>query len=594
MSETKKSQGNDLENIFKEFDLLYHSEDNQKNKRCKVNITGATLSDNELNIGATKLIDRHVFNHTEGKIICLQLECLPSAKEFIKAWDMEHHIYMLNGIEANPNIFQCSISESTFSRNTCFLKIRSSREMFSFVEKQLLLSITAGQRDTFKAPPYEIKIVNMPISSRNFVGVKYGFTSSKDNHEQEHISFMTGAHNIISLSFSCDNLWRHGFKSVADSLEYEIVLTHPQTNDILHHTIGKLEPTEDGNHMVGGTNFNNASKLKEGKYKCVVRFLEVTQFTTELDISTDRIGHITSVVSSSEAQSMTRKAHKGAMDELEALVGLNDVKRCIKTNLNYVRLMKAREKVGLPHGKRILNMTFLGNPGTGKTTVCRLLGSLLKEIGVLSKGHVIETNREALIGQYIGESEKRTKSFIEQAKGGILFIDEAYALVYSNDNDRDFGRKVIDTLMTYLSEPNNDLIVVMAGYTKEMNHLLDSNPGLASRFPISFEFADYSLDELMQIGQLYFDTYHYQITDEARDALRGLMRKAMAIPNFGNGRYVKTLIENQIIPNMADRIASANAFTDIPALSRIECVDIPTENTIRNSKKPTIGFNVSQ
>lgn len=283
-----------------------------------------------------------------------------------------------------------------------------------------------------------------------------------------------------------------------------------------------------------------------------------------------------------------------AMAKLEALIGLDEVKRCIKTNLNYVLLMKAREKAGLPHGERILNMTFMGNPGTGKTTVCRLLGALLKEIGILSKGQVVETNREGLIGQYIGESEKRTKELIDEAKGGILFIDEAYALCTHSDNNRDFGRRVIDTLMPHLSEPNNDLIVVMAGYTEEMTTLLKSNPGLASRFPINFEFPDYTPEELMQIGKQYFATYKYQITAEAEAAIQRLFNSAVNIPNFGNGRYVKTLIENHIIPNMANRIALSNAFDDTDALVRIEVADIPLDNTIKREKRQTIGFNVSQ
>jgi stage V sporulation protein K len=254
-------------------------------------------------------------------------------------------------------------------------------------------------------------------------------------------------------------------------------------------------------------------------------------------------------------------------------------------------LMKAREKMGLPHGERILNMVFMGNPGTGKTMVCRLLGSLLKEIGILSKGHVVEVNRECLIGQYIGESEKRTKSFIEQAKGGILFIDEAYSLVTREDHDRDFGRRVLDTLMTHLSEPSNDLLVVMAGYTNEMKFLMNSNPGLASRFPIRFEFPDYTPEELMQICQLYFDRYHYQITDDAKSALLNILMNVVSIPNYGNGRYVKTLIENQIIPNMANRIASDNAFADPIALIRIEKVDIPLNTSIKEPYRK-IGFNV--
>jgi stage V sporulation protein K len=145
--------------------------------------------------------------------------------------------------------------------------------------------------------------------------------------------------------------------------------------------------------------------------------------------------------------------------------------------------------------------------------------------------------------------------------------------------------------MTHLSEPSNDLLVVMAGYTNEMKFLMNSNPGLASRFPIRFEFPDYTPEELMQICQLYFDRYHYQITDDAKSALLNILMNVVSIPNYGNGRYVKTLIENQIIPNMANRIASDNAFADPIALIRIEKVDIPLNTSIKEPYRK-IGFNV--
>ena len=379
-------------------------------------------------------------------------------------------------------------------------------------------------------------------------------------------------------------------------MEYEIVLTD-ENDTIIHRKIKKFEiftadGQEDRNYITFSALFQDSDQLKKGTYTCTITFMGKKQIEADLVIGgEDEVGRITSKISRSEIKNITKEVMSDAMTQLDSLIGLEDVKRSIKTNSNYMLLMKAREKMGLPHGERILNMVFMGNPGTGKTMVCRLMGSLLKEIGILSKGHVVEVNRECLIGQYIGDSEKRTKSFIEQAKGGILFIDEAYSLVTREDHDRDFGRRVLDTLMTHLSEPSNDLLVVMAGYTNDMKFLMNSNPGLASRFPIRFEFPDYTPEELMQICQLYFDRYHYQITDDAKSALLNILMNVVSIPNYGNGRYVKTLIENQIIPNMANRIASDNAFADPIALIRIEKADIPLNTSIKEPYRK-IGFNV--
>ena len=148
-----------------------------------------------------------------------------------------------------------------------------------------------------------------------------------------------------------------------------------------------------------------------------------------------------------------------------------------------------------------MHMVFTGNPGTGKTTIAKYLGDIYRGIGALSSGHLVETDRSKLVGQYLGETEKNTLNAIERASGGVLFIDEAYNLFVEDQDRRDFGHRVIETLLTYLSLDDSDMIVILAGYTNEMERLLESNPGLKSRFPYIFRFGDYTPDQLMKNGE---------------------------------------------------------------------------------------------
>lgn len=587
-------KNNDLENIYQVYCRTYNKEEN--GKKHVLRISGAMLGEDYLSIDLNRRYSlRHSFATIEGEYLYLQLECEQLGKAFEKAWKAYNNIYVVNEDEIFAEQFDISLVEGG-CKGVYYVKIHSQLGIKSLVGKDLAFVVVAGKQGQFVTPQYNITILNMDDATCHLTGCKYSFASSNDNHITEYISFEYGKHKYISFNGLCDNKWIFVFDRICNALEYEIVLTD-ENDTIIHRKIKKFEiftadGQEDRNYITFSALFQDSDQLKKGTYTCTITFMGKKQIEADLVIGgEDEVGRITSKISRSEIKNITKEVMSDAMTQLDSLIGLEDVKRSIKTNYNYMLLMKAREKMGLPHGERILNMVFMGNPGTGKTMVCRLMGSLLKEIGILSKGHVVEVNRECLIGQYIGESEKRTKSFIEQAKGGILFIDEAYSLVTREDHDRDFGRRVLDTLMTHLSEPSNDLLVVMAGYTNDMKFLMNSNPGLASRFPIRFEFPDYTPEELMQICQLYFDRYHYQITDDAKSALLNILMNVVSIPNYGNGRYVKTLIENQIIPNMANRIASDNAFADPIALIRIEKADIPLYTSIKEPYRK-IGFNV--
>lgn len=275
--------------------------------------------------------------------------------------------------------------------------------------------------------------------------------------------------------------------------------------------------------------------------------------------------------------------------QLDNMVGLEEVKRNVRTNFNYIKFMQARKSMNLGCPQRLYNIICTGAPGTGKTTVCRLLGRLFHECGLLSKGHVVEVSRAQLVGTYIGQTEEKTKEYIQQASGGILFLDEAYSL-FVNDDGRDFGHRVIDVLLPYLSE-GKDMIVVLAGYSEEMSTFMSANPGLQSRFPLKFNFPDYTPAELMEIAERYFQKYNYLLADEARDKIMANFQEAVKIKNFGNGRFVKTFLENTVIPRMSDRLAAAfdTSYT-AQDLMLIVAEDIPEAMKNKLQTKRKIGF----
>lgn len=257
--------------------------------------------------------------------------------------------------------------------------------------------------------------------------------------------------------------------------------------------------------------------------------------------------------------------------------------------------MNMRKNAGRKIPQRLLHMLLIGNPGCGKTTVARLIGRIYKEAGILREGHIVETNRAGLVGQYIGESERRTSEMIKMAAGGILYIDEIYSLVESADgtSSKDFGMKVIDTLMPVLSDSQSDIMVIGAGYPKNVKFFLEANPGLASRFPITLNFDDFSMEELMEIAHNHLTKYDFELSPEADEKLATLIKDSRSIKNHGNARMVITLIENHILPNLCTRL-DKNTNVEINEISLITPEDIPDLATLFpliNKERSSIGFN---
>lgn len=233
------------------------------------------------------------------------------------------------------------------------------------------------------------------------------------------------------------------------------------------------------------------------------------------------------------------------LDELESYIGLVTVKRLIRELQAYVEIQKRRVREKLIAEPLVLHMIFRGNPGTGKTTVARIVGRLLKEMGVLQKGHVIECERADLVGEYIGHTAQKTREQLKKALGGVLFIDEAYSL--ARGGEKDFGKEAIDALVKSMEDNKDNLVLILAGYSDEMEWFLQTNPGLRSRFPIHIDFPDYTLDELIAIGNSMFKSRQYELTLGGSEALRIHLRSLLNThPYAGNARLVRNLVEKTV------------------------------------------------
>lgn len=248
---------------------------------------------------------------------------------------------------------------------------------------------------------------------------------------------------------------------------------------------------------------------------------------------------------------------KSAEEELNELIGLASVKKEVTTFKNYLMVQKAREKQGLPMPPTSYHLVFSGNPGTGKTTIARIMAKIFKEFGILEKGHMVETDRADLVAGYVGQTAIKTDEIVDSALDGVLFVDEAYTLSKSNDND--YGQEAIDTLLKRMEDDRKRLVVIVAGYTNEIREFVQSNPGLSSRFNRYIEFPDYTLDELKEIFNLSLKKYRYQLDKAARTALDEVIASAMESADknhFGNGRFVRNLFE-KVVERQANRLASS-------------------------------------
>ncbi len=270
------------------------------------------------------------------------------------------------------------------------------------------------------------------------------------------------------------------------------------------------------------------------------------------------------------------------LTELEQLVGLKEVKELIKDYIAFLKIQKLRSNFNLKSQSVVMHMVFKGNPGTGKTTVARIIGKIFNALGFLDNGQLIEVERADLVGEYIGHTAQKTKKKIQKAKGGVLFIDEAYSL--ARGGRKDFGKESIDTLVKAMEDYKDNLIIILAGYRDEMNDFLKTNPGLKSRFAIHLDFPDYSIDQLVDIAKLMFKKREYILTKVSKHYIYNVLSSLHSKEgiNKGNARTVRNLVE-RAIRNHARRIVDKNA------ISRQELMTIKNEDLARGFKSDRLS-----
>lgn len=267
-----------------------------------------------------------------------------------------------------------------------------------------------------------------------------------------------------------------------------------------------------------------------------------------------------------------------ALQELDSLIGLEKVKKEVNTLANFAIVQKKRAEKGLKATPVSMHLVFSGNPGTGKTTVARIMGQIYKDLGLLKTGHLVETDRSALVAEYVGQTAAKTNKIIDSALGGVLFIDEAYSLV--SNSKEDFGAEAISTLLKRMEDNRDNLAVILAGYNDKMEEFIASNPGLSSRFSRKIEFEDYCADDLFKIYQIQLDKYDYLITYEAAEEVKEIILDMIERKpsDFGNGRFARNLFE-RTIESQADRVAFI-AEADEATLRTIEFSDVKNTATI--------------
>lgn len=359
-----------------------------------------------------------------------------------------------------------------------------------------------------------------------------------------------------------------------------------------------------------GWGHNNAGSWKDDQYTLEVVFMDVliggvTFECKDADVegTPELIRSIQQTLSAGGTSTDTKEATAATpeksleelLQEVQSLIGLENVKKSLNENITYLKFTQLRKEKGFDDSNKIsLHSVFTGNPGTGKTTIVKMLGKIYHKMGLLSKGHVHEVDRAALVGEYIGQTAPKVKKAIEDARGGILFIDEAYSLSRAGDDSKDFGKEVIEILLKEMSDGPGDIAIIAAGYPKEMYAFLESNPGLKSRFNEHFHFEDYLPEELHQIALFTANNKQVHISENADAYLKEQLTEAYRKrdKSFGNARYVNSIIE-EAKQNMGVRIMKSAKPEELTKedLSTITLEDLKQVFVFEEKKKLNLVIN---
>lgn len=356
-----------------------------------------------------------------------------------------------------------------------------------------------------------------------------------------------------------------------------------------------------------GWGSTKAGGWKDDRYTVEVVFMDTLIAVAPFEVGDENIEGTPEVFSTQVFSPATATTTATALEEkpetledvlkaLDELIGLTGVKAKIKEHIKYIDFLKLRKEKGFKESEKIaLHSVFTGNPGTGKTTVVNLLGKIYNKMGLLSKGHVVEADRAELVAPFIGQTAPKVKKLIDDARGGILFIDEAYSLAREGDDEKDFGKEVIEILIKEMSDGPGDIAIMAAGYPKEMMHFIDSNPGLKSRFSYYFNFEDYLPEELMAIAELTCTRRDVKLAEPAKICLQKILTEAFRNRDnaFGNARFALSLIDEGKM-NLGLRLMNtANvAELDAETISTIMLEDV--ENIVSRQQKKRLDLSIDE
>jgi probable Rubsico expression protein CbbX len=271
--------------------------------------------------------------------------------------------------------------------------------------------------------------------------------------------------------------------------------------------------------------------------------------------------------------------------ELDALPGLESVKEQVAALVAFLRIQAKRKEAGLAEVATTQHLVFLGNPGTGKTTVAMRMAELLHRLGYVRKGHLVAATRDDLVGQYIGHTAPKTKEILKRAMGGVLFIDEAYYL-YRPDNERDYGQEAIEILLQVMENQRDDLVVILAGYKDRMDTFFRSNPGMRSRIAHHLDFPDYAPDELLRIGDSMLSNMHYRFGPQAREAFDEYLALRLAQPHFANARSVRNALDRARLRQASRLFGERDRVLTREDLTTIAPADIRGSSLFANADRP--------
>lgn len=390
---------------------------------------------------------------------------------------------------------------------------------------------------------------------------------------------------LVSKQWQCELFIK--FYNDAKELKGQVVRLH------------RVEKGDEGVKITAGWGSNVKGSWRLDRYSAEVVFMDQVLAVMPFEVSVDWQEGTNAVWLPNKNQHVyllpeeeDTETFEEVMTRFDALIGLAEIKQKVREHSQYIQFLQLRKDKGFSEKDGINpHSIFIGNPGTGKTTVAKMMGRLYKKMGLLSKGHVHEVDRTDIVGEYIGQTAPKMKEAIELARGGVLFIDEAYALSRSPEDTKDFGKEAIEILVKELSSGTGDIAIIVAGYPKEMKTFLDSNPGLRSRFKMTFEFTDYLPQELSQIAEFAAQEKEVVLAREAKLAIDEIITEAYRKRNrtFGNARFVHDLIDKAKIQMGLRLMAMKNVADFAPeALSVVLREDVDNVQVVRKRAQPNI------